>query len=139
MLCSEQIAQLGESEIENQLGDLNAELFVIGSGTIEEAAKARERLKSAFTFLVDPKRDSFKAAGMRKDFRSTINLRTVPAIFRAWRKGHRQKKLQGDPFQQGGVLAITPDNIVAYRFISQYGGDHPNPQDIVEQLKQYLD
>lgn len=134
MLCSEQIAQL--SEIEDQINELGAELFVIGSGAVGQAAAARERLNSPFVFLVDSGRESFKVANLRRDFGSTVNIRTVPAIFRAWRKGHRQKRMQGDPFQQGGALVVMPGGTVAYKFISQFGGDHADPQDIVATLVQ---
>jgi hypothetical protein len=134
MLCSDQIAQL--SEIESQLNDLNAELFIIGSSTIEQAAAARASLNSPFVFLVDPDRKSFKAAKMRKDLGSTFNFRTVPAIVRAWRNGHRQSRLQGDPFQQGGAVIILPNDTIALEFISQFGGDHPLPQQIIDHLPQ---
>lgn len=135
MLCSDQIAQL--SEIESQLSDLNAELFIIGTSTIQQAAAARVNLNSPFVFLVDPKRESFKAAKMRKDLGSTINFRTIPAIVRAWKNGHRQSKLQGDPFQQGGAVIILPDDTIAFEFISRFGGDHPLPQQIIDKLAEH--
>lgn len=130
MFCHEQITQL--RDIQSQLDEANASLFVIGNGTVEHAADTREQLESPFVFLVDPERVSYRTMGMRKDIRSSLNPRMFFAAFRAWRKGHHQEKTKGDPFQQGGALIVRQGGAVAFEYIGRFAGDHPDPKEIVE-------
>ena len=72
---------------------------------------------------------------MRKDIASTFNLRTFGYAIRSFRAGFRQGKVQGDPFQQGGALAINPDGKILYQFASRAGGHHFNPQELLNSAK----
>lgn len=39
--------------------------------------------------------------------------------------------IQGDAFQNGGVLVVRPGGEVAYRYISEVSGDHPPVADVL--------
>lgn len=66
---------------------------------------------------------------------STFNFQVLKSSLRAFKKGFRQGRTQGDPWQQGGVFIFTPDNQVLFSFISRAGGDHPEPQDLLAALQ----
>ena len=51
------------------------------------------------------------------------------------RRGFFQWRVLGDPAQLGGVFVIAPGGAVAYRYVSELAGDHPDPDDIVAALE----
>jgi peroxiredoxin len=118
-----------------RIRDLGAELIVVGNGRPEHARDFKEQHGLTFPLLVDPDLEAYAAAGLRRDLRSTFNLRTVGNAVRALRGGHRQTSVQGDPWQQGGAFVITPDGRVVYEQISRAAGDHPDPAEIIAALQ----
>ena len=44
---------------------------------------------------------------MRRGWTATLNWRLIRNLLRALRAGFRQQKVQGDPWQQGGVVVVT--------------------------------
>ena len=54
---------------------------------------------------------------------------------RALKKGFRQKRLQGDPWQLGGVFVIDPSGKILYKQISREAGDHPEAGEILAALE----
>ena len=56
---------------------------------------------------------------------------------RAYRAGHRQAKVQGDPLQQGGVFVITPAGHEIYAQRSQTAGDHADLSEVVDALRSW--
>jgi hypothetical protein len=117
-----------------QIRGRGAELVVIGSGLPMFAQAFREEHQLDFPLLVDPELQAYAAAGLRRDVRSTLNLKVLRNSLRALRGGHRQGKTQGDPWQQGGVFVVTPTGDVLFQHISQAAGDHPDPARIVAAL-----
>jgi peroxiredoxin len=111
-----------------------AELVVIGSGASTFARAFREEHRLDFPLLVDPELGAYAAAGLRRDLRSTFNLKVLGNSVRALRAGHRQGRTRGDPWQQGGVFVITPEGSVSFRHISQVAGDHPDPRHVIAAL-----
>lgn len=114
---------------------LGAELVVVGNGQPEHARDFQQQHDLAFPLLVDPDLQAYEAAGLRRDLASTLNLRTVGAAVRALRGGHRQKAVQGDPWQQGGAFVITSGGEVLLEQISRSAGDHADPRQILAALE----
>ena len=73
----------------------------------------------------DPHMKAYRAAGLRRDLRSTANLKVLLHGAHALRQGFRQTSVKGDPWQQGGVFVIRPDGTVLFEYASQEAGDHP--------------
>ena len=117
-----------------QIRERGAELVVIGSGAPMFAQAFREDLDLDCAILVDPELKAYAAAGLRRDLRSTFNLKALGHGVRALRKGFRQGGIQGDPWQQGGVFAINPAGETLFEYISAAAGDHPDPAAVVAAL-----
>jgi hypothetical protein len=109
-------------------------LVVVGNGQPFHAQDFHEQHRLPFTLLTDPDLKAFAAAGLRRDVLSTVNPRVLGNAFRALRGGHRQGKVQGDPWQQGGVFVITPENETRFSYVSRAAGDHPPPEKILAAL-----
>ena len=132
MFCREQVAQL--RDIVPQLRDRGAELVVVGNGSVEQAATfARER-ELDFPLLTDPGRRAHKTAGLLRNIVSTFNPFFVKAAGRAMMAGHRQGRVQGDPWQQGGAFVFAPGDEVLFAQVSKAAGDHADPADLLAAL-----
>ena len=122
-------------DVEGRIRDLGAELVVVGNGRPEHAADFRREQNLTFPLLVDPEMSAYRAAGLKRGIADAVNLRMLRHGVRALRKGFRQTKLQGDPWQLGGVFVITPAGELPYQQISREAGDHPEPSQILRVLE----
>lgn len=100
-----------------------AGLVFLGSGTPAQAAGFGERHAGGWPVLTDPSRRAFAAAGMRRTWRSTLHPRLFWNLLRAFRAGHRQRRVEGDAWQQGGVLVFDGSGRIAHAQIDRVGGD----------------
>ena len=101
--------------------------MVVGNGTPAQARDFVDEFDLAFPVLTDPELLAFRAAGLRRDLGSTLNVRLLGNALRA---GHRQTGVQGDPWQQGGAFVITAAGEVLFRHVSEVAGDHADPAQI---------
>lgn len=124
MFCREQVAQLRDavSEIRRR----GAELVVVGNGSTHFAKAFREDERIEFPLFTDPSLATHAVMGLRRDLGSTLNPKALTGAVRALRKGFRQEKVQGDPWQQGGVFVIAPPDTERFAYVSQAAGDHPS-------------
>ena len=65
-----------------------------------------------------------------------LGPRVWRAGLRALRRGARQTRVKGHPFQQGGVLVLAPGDRAVYAYISKQAGDHPPVADVVNAVRQ---
>ena len=121
--------------MEGEIRKLGAELVVVGNGRPEHAADFWREQNLTFPLLVDQEMKAYKAAGLKRGITDTINLRMFRHGVRALRKGFRQQKLQGDPWQLGGVFVITPTGKIPYEQKSREAEDHPEPAEILGALE----
>jgi len=84
--------------------------------------------------FVDPDLATFRAFGLRRGMWTNVNIRTAIRAIRAYREGHRQVEVQGDPWQQGGIFVIDAGGRVRYSYVSRYAGDHPDPSAVIDRL-----
>lgn len=96
-------------DLEGLLGSASVQLVTVGSGTVEMAARFSAEHDLSWPALTDASGAGFRAAGMRRGLGSLLRLRAVGNGLRALRAGHRQSKVQGDPWQQGGALVFAAD------------------------------
>lgn len=132
MLCREQVAQLRDAL--DEIRELGAELVVVGNGRPEQARQFKEERQLDFPVLVDPELIAYRAAELRRGA-STFGLGSLRGGLRALRKGHLQGRTQGDPWQQGGVFVVTPAGRVAFSYVSEEAGDHPETSAVLEALR----
>ncbi len=100
---------------------------LIGNGSLSQARRVRDELNlpDDLILLTDPERTSYAGAGLKRNLAGVFNADTLRAGMRAWSAGARTSGLQGDPLQLGGVIGVSPDGTVRYRYASSYAGDHP--------------
>lgn len=122
-------------DITSEIEAAGAQLVVIGNGKPHQAARFRDAQGIDFQLLVDPEMKAYRAAGLRRDVGSMLSPRTVTNGLRAFMGGHRQKRLQGDPWQQGGAFVIAAGGELLFSQISQATGDHVDPDDLLETLR----
>ena len=107
------------------------ELVAVGSGTREMAEDFVADHHIDFPVLVDPEREAYQALSLVRSRRSTLGPKAMAHAVRAMRKGFRQTKVLGDPYQQGGVFLVTPEGEMPYAYLSKEAGDHPDPKAVV--------
>jgi hypothetical protein len=84
--------------------------------------------------LTDPSRESYKALALRRSVWRTFSLKALGFYRAARKKGFKQGRTQGDPFQQGGSLVVDKGGRVLYRFISDAPGHHASPDILLQHL-----
>ena len=119
----------GVGEIRSQ----GADLVAIGNGTALMARDFLESQELAFPVFTDPRREVYKAAGLRRGM--GFGLSSLSRGKRARDAGHRQSAVKGDPWQQGGALIITPEPRVAWKHVDSGLGDHADLDAVLAALE----
>lgn len=113
-----------------------ARLFAIGNGTALMARDFAEAFDVKFPLFTDPSRASYLAAGMRTQ--RFLRLEGLGATLshgvRSLRRGFRQGRTQGDPFQNGGVLVVEPSGRILFSQAEAAAGDLADPDAVVAGL-----
>jgi peroxiredoxin len=112
-----------------------ADLYVIGSGTPDMARDFERQYALDIPVLVDPERAAFRAAGLKRGVGTALRPSVVVSTVRALARGHLPGKVQGDPWQQGGVLVIAPPGRIVYEYASKASGDHPRSAAVLKALE----
>ncbi len=108
---------------------------VIGQGT---PAHAQDFIKAnkvdGLQVLVDPARDSYKAAGTKiATFGELLGPRVVAkGTASSIRSGLFQTRTKGHPAQLGGVLIVAPDGSVPYVHLADDASDNAPNEDVLE-------
>ena len=112
-------------------------MVVIGSGAVPYLDDFASGYPDTIRFLTDPGRRSFRAMSLQRGMGGVRALGMLASGLRAYRAGHRQAKVQGDPLQQGGVFVITPAGHEIYAQRSQTAGDHADLSEVVGALRSW--
>jgi peroxiredoxin len=112
MFCREQTAQLQPHE--SEITDAGARLIVVGNGQPRFVADFRRTTGFEGLLYTDPTRAAYRACAFNRGVGATVNPTTAKNAVRAMRAGFRQGRTQGDPWQQGGVVAIAPGDEVLW-------------------------
>jgi hypothetical protein len=118
-----------------EIEERGAHLVVIGNGLPAQARDMQEDLEFPGPVWIDAEMTAYRAAGLRRGPTRTLSWRTLGHLVRAWRGGHRQVGVQGDPWQLGGTFVIAPPHEVHYAQISREAGDHPPVPDLLVALE----
>ena len=115
-----------------------ANLKVIGNGLPTQARDLKEELDFSASLWVDTEMVAYRAARLRRGPTHTLSWRILGHLVRAWRGGHRQAGIQGDPWQLGGTFVMAPPDRVLFTHISREAGDHPRVRDLLLALPNSL-
>ncbi|MCK6551939.1 AhpC/TSA family protein [Myxococcota bacterium] len=111
-----------------------AELVVVGNGPVHFAKAFRDELGLDFPLFTDPSLATHAVMGLRRDVLSTFGPASLGHAVRALRKGFRQEKTMGDPWQQGGVFVLVPPDTERFAYVSTAAGDHAKVADVLAAL-----
>lgn len=120
----------------DEIHNLGAELVVVGNGSAEFAASFQKRFKLTTPLYVDPSLAVYNAAGLKRTKAGTIGPKNWLPALKALFTGNLQGRVQGDPYQQGGVFIVFPGDKLVYSFISKRPSDRPPAKKIVQKLKE---
>jgi hypothetical protein len=133
MHCRDQVVQL-----HRDLGSIRAagaELYVIGNGAPMFIEGFRETTGFTGPIYTDPSLAVYQAAQLVRSVARTFGPGALVRSFGALRRGARQGRTQGDPWQQGGALVIAPDGRVLWHQVSNGPGDHASATDLLAALR----
>ena len=102
IFCRQRIAELVQQT--HQFKDTEIAVWVVGNGT---AAMANDFINTHSIdrpVFTDPSRRIYRELGMKRKI--GLNLKSVSRAIAAFKDGHRQTQVQGDPWQQGGVVVF---------------------------------
>ena len=91
-----------------------ARIVFVGNGLPAMAREFAAQHADGIPVLSDPTKKTFELAGMRRGLSTVMRPSMLANAWRAFRSGHRQTKVQGDPWQQGGALVLGADGAVLH-------------------------
>lgn len=91
-----------------------ASIVFVGNGLPAMAREFAAQHADGLPVLSDPSKKTFELAGMRRGLSTVLRPSMLKNAWRAFRSGHRQTKVQGDPWQQGGAIVIAKDGAVVH-------------------------
>jgi len=91
----------------------------------------KEDLGITLPVYTDPGLSVFEMAGFKRSMTSTLGPKSIMKALALKKQGHIQKGVQGDPWQQGGVLAIDTNSNILFHYASQNVGDFPEINQLV--------
>ena len=122
--------------LEHDLAAAGARLVFVGSGTPAMAADFATSHAGPHPVLSDVDRSAFRAAGLSRSPFATLHWRLLPNLWRARRRGFRQGRIEGDPWQQGGVLVFDGGGAMCHRQRDAAGGDELDVDAVGAALRQ---
>lgn len=120
---------------ESELSAAGARLVFVGTGLPAMAADFARQHAGDHAVLSDVHKKAFAAAGMRRGLFTILHWRLLGNSWRAFRAGFRQSRVQGDPFQQGGVLVFANNGALLHQEVDAVGGDELDVAAIVRAVR----
>ncbi|MDZ7728736.1 MAG: peroxiredoxin-like family protein [Dehalococcoidia bacterium] len=133
LFCKEQVAEL--SKVTDRIHAAGGELVIVGNGGPEHVQWFVEDFGVQTPVYTDPEAQAYRAVGAKRGLLTAMNPGSIRAALGARRKGYKQTQTMGDAWQQGGVFIILPDGSMPFRYVSDYAGDHPDPERVVSALE----
>ena len=131
IFCRQRLGDLGD--VVAELAETDTQVAVIGNGTELMAQAFAEDLKLEVPLFTDPKRETYRLAGMKRNF--GLGPRSILNAARSWKEGYRQGSVAGDVWQQGGAIVIQNDARVIWHQRDTGAGDVIDFEAIVEAVK----
>lgn len=112
-----------------------ARLILVGNGSVAHARSFQKRLAPDVDVYTDPGRQSYDRLGLRRSVAATLGPSSASAFIGATLKGHRQTSIEGDAWQQGGLLVMAPDGGILFLQRNRTAGDRPDVEGALRSLR----
>lgn len=122
------LAQRGELERDG------VQLVFVGNGNPGHAREFMAEYDLTTGVYTDPSRRLYTALEMRHGVSRTLNVQTARHARRAYQSGHRQRGVKGDPWQQGGNVAVAANGSVLAVERASVAGEQIPVRNLVEAL-----
>lgn len=119
----------------DKLKAAGVDLVIIGNGAPNFIEGFREQTKYDGPIYTDPTLTAYKAAELKRGVTKTLDPRALGNTIGAFMRGSRQGRVQGDAWQQGGVLVVAPDGTVKWHHASDRPGDNATVEQILAALR----
>ena len=119
---------------EDSFSKQGIQVAVIGSGAPHYAKAFRESVGGGVPIYTDPSLQTFDALSFKRGLGGLLKGAMWKRGMEAFMQGHRQGKVQGDTRQLGGVLGLSNEGEVLYKYTSEFAGDHPEIDQVLEAM-----
>ena len=92
----------------DEILEAGADLVLVGNGSVAHARRFRERHAPECEVYTDPELKTYTALRLRRSVAATLGPASALGFARATLRGHRQTSVEGDPWQQGGLIVLAP-------------------------------
>lgn len=120
IFCRDRVAQT-IAEVKHQITD-DEFVAIVGNGTTPMAQDFIDTFKLDIPLYTDRLGTVYRALGMERKL--GLGPRSWLSAISAFRKGHRQGQVSGDPLQQGGALVFDTDGRVVHSQTDESAGDN---------------
>jgi hypothetical protein len=124
MFSRQQVAEL--MGIKDQLASAGVTAVAVGSGTPEQARMFVEKFNFEGEMYVDPDLHTYRAFDLVRGLLRTLGPASLMRGMAAIKKGFRQGRTAGDPWQQGGLFVMGPGRQLIFQHRNRFAGDHAN-------------
>ncbi|MDQ6692527.1 MAG: AhpC/TSA family protein [Candidatus Dormibacteraeota bacterium] len=111
-----------------------ARLVFVGNGSPKFAASFADREVPGCLVLTNPSLDVYRALNLKRGVLATLGPKSILAGAAATLRGRTQTAVQGDPWQQGGLVLMMPDGRLPFIQRNQSAGDRPDLRGALESL-----
>jgi peroxiredoxin len=122
--CTEHVAVLMPQLSTLEEGGVSVVFIGNGAPNFIEGFLERNDLDRGTEVLTDPSLSVFEMLGLERSRLSTYGPRAAVNAGRAMMRGFRQRSIEGDVLQQGGVLVVGRGGRVEYVHRDRVLGDH---------------
>jgi peroxiredoxin len=105
-------------------------LIFIGNGSPLQVKRFKEEFGIHLPVYTDPSLATYQAAGLKKSLLGTIGPKAIMTGQKLRSEGHVSDGIQGNAFQQGGVICINPQGKLLFGYASKHLGDSPRKEDL---------
>jgi peroxiredoxin len=124
-------AQVKEMWARNsQYAAKGCQLIFIGNGSPKHIKRFKEDFGINVPIYTDPSLATYRAAGFKKSLIGTVGPKAIIFGQKLRSDGHVSDGIQGNVFQQGGVLCIDQQGKLLFGYVSKHLGDFPKKEDI---------
>ncbi|MCH9686545.1 MAG: AhpC/TSA family protein [Deltaproteobacteria bacterium] len=119
----------------HELTRLGVRVVYVGNGEpryIEAFVERNAIDTAAVEVITDPTLAAHRALELHRSFMETYGPRALWGLGRALVGGFRQRGIEGDNYQQGGLVVVDAQQQVAYVHRDQATGDHAPLVDVIE-------
>jgi alkyl-hydroperoxide reductase/thiol specific antioxidant family protein len=110
----------------DEIEQAGAQLVFVGNGSVAHARRFQERFVPGIPVYTDPGLQAYAGLGFKRSVGATLGPSSALAFARATFKGHRQTSVEGDAWQQGGLVVMARGGELLYVQRNRDAGARPD-------------